>query len=155
MFALPTCLKNYGDLVSVKISTSREHVINLPNIKVGKEICDLGMLKFDLQADFTKAFDYNTNVIFIYLTAHYQTKANKFNQVVLWDYILRYKAEQIINIRDQDVKYYFWDDGRGLKNNQNITLTLDMAVMPISGFLRTFTLPTSHVFSFPDIYANH
>ena len=152
--AMSTSYKKYGDVVPVKISTARESVRNLPNYQAGRETCDLGMLNFDLEADFTKAFDWNTKQLFLYLTAHYKTPANAINQVVLWDHILLRQPEAKLSLKNHNVKYYFWDDGHGLKNNPNVTLTLSMNVIPNAGMLPIFTVPTTHTFTFPNIYTN-
>lgn len=150
--ALSTTFKRYGDLVDIKISTSKSYVRSMPNFQAGRQQCDLGFLNFDLSADFTKAMDWNTKQLFLYLTAHYATQNNKDNQVVLWDYILLRGENPKLNLKSQNSKYYFWDDGQGLKGNPNITLTLSMNVIPNAGFLPLFTSGSTHRFAFPSVY---
>lgn len=36
-------------------------------------------------------------------------------QVVLWDKIIRRGEKAKLNFKNMNVKYYFWDDGSGLK----------------------------------------
>ena len=40
---------------------------------------------------------------------------NKVNQVVLWDKIIQRGENAVLDYRSMNTKYYFWDDGNGLK----------------------------------------
>lgn len=53
--------------------------------------------------------------MFLYLTAEYKTKDNDLNQVVLWDKIVQRGDNAILDLKNMHTKYYFWDDGNGLK----------------------------------------
>lgn len=150
--SLSTAFKNYTDLVDVKISATKKVVKNVADFSAGRERNDLGFIAFNLDADFTRAFDWNTKELFLYMTAHYTTKNNVFNQVVLWDHIIERGDQAKINLKNQHTKYYFWDDGNGLKGNNNITLTMSMNIIPNAGLLPIKTVPTIHQFSFPNEY---
>ena len=39
----------------------------------------------------------------------------KLNQVVLWDKIIVRGENAILNLKNANTKYYFWDYGNGLK----------------------------------------
>ena len=78
-------------------------------------IYKLGFLTFDLQADLTPLFNWNVKQLFLYLTAEYETRNNVVNQVVLWDKIIQRGENAILDYRSMNTKYYFWDDGNGLK----------------------------------------
>ena len=108
-----------------------------------------------MDADFERVFNWNTKQLFLYMTAEYETKKNVLNQVVLWDYImLRSDKSYKLKLRDETTKYYFWDDGDGLVGNKNVTLTLNMSVIPNSGLLVLHNVPKSiHQFSMPASYA--
>lgn len=43
---------------------------------------------FDMKADMRQLFDWNTKLVFIYVTAEYATQINGLNQIVIWDYII-------------------------------------------------------------------
>lgn len=88
---------------------------NVPDYGASREKKDLGFLTFDLQADLTKLFNWNVKELFLYLTAEYKTKENEINQVVLWDKILLRGENAVLNYKKMNTKYYFWDDGNGLK----------------------------------------
>ncbi|VDP04089.1 unnamed protein product [Soboliphyme baturini] len=74
------------------------------------------------------------------------------NQVVIWDKIVLRDDNTVINIKGAHPKYYFWDDGNGLKGNKNVTLVLSWNVIPNAGYLSFFGSPDTHSFSFPAEY---
>jgi len=150
--ALSTTFKAYDQLVDVQMSATKKLVKNVADYSAGRERNDLGFISFNLDADFTPAFDWNTKQLFLYMTAHYKTRNNVLNQVVLWDHIIQRGEPTKISLRNQHTKYYFWDDGNGLKANDNITLTLSMNVIPNAGLLPISTVPSVHTFAFPNEY---
>jgi len=151
--SISTAFKDYASIVDVKINSQKKLVKYLPDYNAGRERNDLGVLTFDLDGDFTRCFDWNTKQLFIYLTAHYSTKNNPVNQVVLWDHIIERGQETRLKLRDHHTKYYFWDDGNGLKGNENVTLTLSLNVIPNAGVLPIATSQVIHSFAFPRDYS--
>ena len=54
---------------------------------------------FDMKADMRHLFNWNTKLVFIYVTAEYETQINGLNQIVIWDYIiedLKVKGSQFL-----------------------------------------------------------
>lgn len=145
-------MKEYNALMDVKLTSVKKVVKNVADYSAGRERNDLGFLTFNLDGDFSKVFDWNTKQIFLYMTAHYTTKSNVVNQVVLWDHIIERGDETKVSLKNHHTKYYFWDDGNGLKGNNNITLTLSMNIVPNAGFLPLTTGEVRHQFSFPNEY---
>ena len=88
---------------------------NVPDYSAAREKNDLGFLTFDLQTDLTNLFNWNVKQLFLYLTAEYETANNKLNQVVLWDKIILRGENAVLDFKNMNTKYYFWDDGNGLK----------------------------------------
>lgn len=88
---------------------------NVPDYSANREKRDLGHLTFDLSADLNPLFNWNVKQLFLYLTAEYKTKDNDLNQVVLWDKIVQRGDNAILDLKNMHTKYYFWDDGNGLK----------------------------------------
>jgi len=152
MCSLSTGFKGYGELMDVKITSVKKVVKNVADYSAGRERNDLGFLTFDMDADFTKVFDWNTKQLFLYLTAHYSTKNNVVNQVVLWDHIIERGDQPKVSLKNHHTKYYFWDDGNGLKGNSNITLTMSMNIIPNAGILPITSASTIHSFAFPNEY---
>lgn len=138
--------------MDVKLTSVKKVVKNVADYSAGRERNDLGFLTFNLEGDFTNVFDWNTKQLFLYMTAHYTTKNNVVNQVVLWDHIIERGDDPVVNLKNHHTKYYFWDDGNGLKGNSNVTLTLSMNIVPNAGFLPLTTGELRHQFSFPNEY---
>uniref|UniRef100_H2M5W8 Signal peptidase complex subunit 3 n=1 Tax=Oryzias latipes TaxID=8090 RepID=H2M5W8_ORYLA len=127
---------------------------NVDDFTGPRERSDLGFVTFDLSADLQPIFDWNVKQLFIYLSAEYATKANSLNQVVLWDKILIRGDNAKLNLKDTKSKYFFFDDGNGLRSNKNITLTLSWNVVPNAGIL-PLVVGSGHVsLPFPESYEN-
>uniref|UniRef100_A0A915IDQ6 Signal peptidase complex subunit 3 n=1 Tax=Romanomermis culicivorax TaxID=13658 RepID=A0A915IDQ6_ROMCU len=108
-----TFFKNYS--TAVEIATAKPFIKNLPDYSANREKNDLAVLNFDLQVDLSPLFDWNTKQLFLFLTAEYATKENALNQVVLWDKIVLRTDNPVIDLKSNNLKYYFWDDGNGLR----------------------------------------
>eukprot|EP00795_Rhopilema_esculentum_P000874 gene874-10623_t len=120
---------------------------------VAKDYTDLGFLTFDIDADLRPLFNWNVKQLFLYATAEYKTKNNEVNQVVLWDKIIQRGDKAVIDLRNMNTKYYFFDDGvGGLRGNKNITLTFSWNTVPNAGMLPRHTSNRVHQFAFPDSY---
>lgn len=139
-------------LAPVTINTAKAIVKNMPDYFSSREKNDLGFITFDLQADLTPLFNWNVKQLFIYMIAEYETQSNAVNQVVLWDKIIRRGDNAVLDYRSMNTKYYFWDDGNGLLDNKNITLTLAWNVIPNAGTLPKVKGLGNHAFEFPNEY---
>ncbi|NWU71257.1 SPCS3 peptidase, partial [Pterocles burchelli] len=133
---------------------------NVEDFTGPRERSDLGFVTFDITADIlngknglqTFIFDWNVKQLFLYLSAEYSTKNNALNQVILWDKIMLRGENPRLFLKDMKSKYFFFDDGNGLKGNRNVTLTLSWNVVPNAGILPLIT-GSGHVsVPFPDTY---
>ncbi|XP_014664816.1 PREDICTED: signal peptidase complex subunit 3-like [Priapulus caudatus] len=136
----------------VSLNTAKAIVKIAADHSTTRERFDLGFVNFDLQADLTPIFNWNVKQLFLYLTAEYETEKNSINQVVLWDKIIQRGENAVLDYRSLRSKYYFWDDGNGLRGNRNITLTLSWNIVPNSGMLPLLSGDGSHRFEFPSEY---
>jgi signal peptidase complex subunit 3 len=134
------------------MNTVKIVVKNVPDYSASREKNDLGYLTFDLQTDLTHLFNWNVKQLFLYLTAEYSTPSNLLNQVVLWDKIILRGENSVLDFKNMNTKYYFWDDGNGLKGNPNVTLTLSWNIIPNAGLLPSIFASGQHVFHFPSEY---
>ncbi|KAL6435685.1 signal peptidase complex subunit 3 [Cataglyphis hispanica] len=134
------------------LNTVKVVVKNVADYSASREKNDLGYLTFDLQTDLTPLFNWNVKQLFLYLTAEYQTPNNEFNQVVVWDKIVLRGDNAALDFKNMNTKYYFWDDGKGLRGNKNITLTLSWNIIPNAGLLPSVSALGSHTFAFPSEY---
>eukprot|EP00051_Salpingoeca_urceolata_P028138 m.485214 g.485214 ORF g.485214 m.485214 type:complete len:177 (-) comp23704_c0_seq1:35-565(-) len=136
----------------VSIQVSDISVQQLPEFyRRSRKKSDFGNVTFDLNADLTSVFNWNTKQLFLYVMAEYETEKNVFNQVVIWDkIILRGDGNEVIRAQRLR-KYPFFDDGNGLKGNTNVTLSLNWNAIPHAGLLPR--LGSGHVvIEFPDWY---
>jgi len=142
--------RNYSAVADIK--TVRVLVRNAPDYSGGGENADLAFLTFDLKADFRPLFNWNVKELFLYLTAEYETSANKVNQVVIWDKIIMRGENALLDHQNMRPTYYFWDDGSELRGNKNVTLTLYWNVIPNAGRLPMLK-GKGHQFKFADEYS--
>ncbi|KAF2360337.1 Signal peptidase complex subunit 3 [Trinorchestia longiramus] len=128
---------------------------NVPDYVVSREKNDLGVLRFDLNADLTPVFNWNVKQLFVYLVAEYASEKNNINQVVLWDHIMRHDVDSpVLKLKNENLKYYFWDDGHGLLGNKNVTLKLEWNIIPNAGQLPLWSSTGSFKLAFPDKYSS-
>ncbi|VDP90460.1 unnamed protein product [Echinostoma caproni] len=113
---------------------------------------DLGLITIDLESHLDHLFNWNVKQLFIYLAAEYKTPDNEVNQVVLWDKIIKRGSKASLVYRNMNSKYYFWDDGHGLRGNKNVTLKLYWNSIPNVGLLSFKPAKGSFSFAFPDRY---
>lgn len=68
-------------------------------------------LSFDLDADLTPLFNWNTKQVFVYLTASYdgKLKSTVKSEVTLWDSIITDKETAHISLKNARSKYSVWD----------------------------------------------
>lgn len=147
---LSTAFNSYQAKVIVR--SDRAVVKNVPDYSASREKNDLGFVTFDLQTDLTNLFNWNVKQLFLYLTAEYVTENNILNQVVLWDKIIQRGENAVLDYKKLNTKYYFWDDGNGLRGNKNVTLTLSWNIIPNAGSLPNIVGTGSHSYSFPVEY---
>ena len=73
--------------------------------------------QFDLKADISGLFNWNTNVIFFSVVCEFEHEAGKRNAIVVWDQrILREMTEFYkLDLKDEWIEYYFTDQHKSLK----------------------------------------
>ncbi|XP_031783876.1 signal peptidase complex subunit 3 [Nasonia vitripennis] len=147
---LSTVFINYK--TDVSLNTIKIVVKNVPDYSASREKNDLGFLTFDIQTDLTSLFNWNVKQLFIYLIAEYETAVNSINQIILWDKIILRGDNAVLDFKNMNTKYYFWDDGNGLRGNKNISLYLAWNVVPNAGLLPCINAIGRHNFAFPSEY---
>jgi len=146
-----TALTNYTDPVDYSVKVNKIRLRSIQNYRES-ENSDLGILKFDLQADFSPVFNWNVKQLYIYLLAEYPTEKNVKNQIVLWDKIMLREHNQQLNMNNHAMKYYFKDTGAGLIGNDNVTVTLHWNVVPNAGQLSLWPGKSSYTLKMPTQY---
>ncbi|KAG2220024.1 hypothetical protein INT45_012200 [Circinella minor] len=92
-------------------------------------------LAFDLDADFTPIFNWNTKQVFVTVIAEYESKTHDRNSVVLWDTIIKSKEEANLNLRNIANKYALVDVSRKW-SHQQANLSLHWDVTPYVGLIQ-------------------
>lgn len=105
-------------------------------------------IAFDLDADLSPLFNWNTKQVFVYLTAEYAGKtAGSSNKVTYWDRIITSADDAVILVRNQNSKYSVWDLERSFRG-RNATLKLEWNVQPWVGPLLYGETDTATTFQF-------
>ena len=81
--------------------------------------------QFDMKADISDLFNWNTNIIFLQIVCEYETEQDRRNAVVVWDQ--RIPREHLefykLNLKDEWVEYYLTDMTKNLKGKKiNVVL---------------------------------
>ncbi|CAM4484582.1 unnamed protein product [Leuciscus chuanchicus] len=129
--------------VPVDIHVSKVMIKNVDDFTGPRERSDLGFVTFDLSANILLT-EQSTDVLHRYLHA--------LNQVVLWDKIVLRGDNTKLNLKEVKSKYFFFDDGNGLRANKNITLTLSWNVVPNAGILPLVMGSGHKSLTFPESY---
>ncbi|KAH7916614.1 signal peptidase 22 kDa subunit [Hygrophoropsis aurantiaca] len=95
---------------------------------------EFGFVNFNITADLTPLFNWNTKQLFLYLEAEYTNAQGVKNDVVLWDRIVRRKEDAVINFSGKN-KYKFRDLSKTFKNVAPAHYALKYNVMPYVGML--------------------
>ncbi|GLB37087.1 putative signal peptidase subunit [Lyophyllum shimeji] len=95
---------------------------------------ELAFVNFNITADLTPLFHWNTKQLFLYLEAEYTNSQGVKNEVVIWDRIVRRKEDAVINAVGKN-KYMFRELSSTFKNVAPAHYALKYNVMPYVGVL--------------------
>ncbi|KAG1812225.1 signal peptidase 22 kDa subunit [Suillus subaureus] len=115
------------DIVSLKVFHSKTRRYPFKNEEIG-------FVKFNLSADLTPLFNWNTKQLFVYLEAEYTNAQGVNNTVVVWDRIVRRQEDATIDIVQKD-KYRLRDLSGSFSNVLSAQYSLKYNVMPYVGVL--------------------
>ncbi|SGY12220.1 BQ5605_C011g06429 [Microbotryum silenes-dioicae] len=119
---------------------------------------EFAFVKYDLVADLSPLFNWNTKQVFVYLVAEYDTynyasqKQNTPNNaVVLWDRIVRNKKYATINLSNGKQKYEFKEITDTFRN-VSATFSLRYQIQPHVGkLIDGEVIRTEKAFDFPPV----
>ncbi|CCE90933.1 signal peptidase complex subunit SPC3 TDEL_0C00440 [Torulaspora delbrueckii] len=110
-FSIPATINNIQP--SINVRTSRYYGSQNGKPKQNSKIV------FDIDADLSSLFNWNTKQIFVYLTAEYSGSEGRdtLNEVTYWDKIITSKDDAQLSLHNAKSKYSVWDleekfDGR-------------------------------------------
>ncbi|AGO11493.1 AaceriABR224Wp [[Ashbya] aceris (nom. inval.)] len=106
-------------------------------------------LEFDLDADLTPLFNWNTKQVFVYLTAEYNDpQVLGGNVVTFWDYIIQDKSKANVTLRGAKSKYSVWDAADRLSEKE-LSFKLHWNIQPWVGPLAYGETIGEHVITIP------
>ena len=90
--------------------------------------------KFDFKVDLEPLFNWNTNLIFTYISCEYNTTKSKMNVVTIWDQRVPRDRPQdhLVDLRNEYPEYYLTDYNKQLRDT-DVTCHLNWEQMPVAG----------------------
>ncbi|ORY97965.1 signal peptidase 22kDa subunit [Syncephalastrum racemosum] len=92
-------------------------------------------LTFDIDADFTPVFNWNTKQVFVTVVANYETASHDRNSIVLWDKIITSREKARLKLRNVPNKYALIDVSRKW-SHQQANLSIHWDITPHVGILQ-------------------
>ncbi|KAJ1835106.1 Signal peptidase complex subunit [Coemansia sp. RSA 2711] len=92
-------------------------------------------LTFDVDADLTSMFNWNTKLLFAYITADYNAPGFETNRVVIWDRIIRNKRQAKLRLRKHHNKYSLRNYALTFEGVEGANLTLHINPVPYLGLM--------------------
>ena len=140
----------------VSLKVKKAVVKNIPEFRYDKTKNDAAFITFDIELDTEKLWNWNMKQLYLWVQVDYQTSKNDLNEVTIWDKIIKRKhlnnKSKVLSYKGIKNKYYFFDDGNGLLNNDNMTLTLHWNAVPNTGHFWLVAGRGSHKFQMPNEY---
>lgn len=116
---------------NIKPTASVKHSFNYGS--VNRKPKENSKIQFDLDADLSPLFNWNTKQVFVYLTAEYEGKSDgSSNKVTYWDKIITSKDQAKLHLTRQNAKYSVWDIEKSFRN-RNATVKLEWNIQPHVG----------------------
>ncbi|KAJ3010551.1 hypothetical protein HKX48_007336 [Thoreauomyces humboldtii] len=97
-------------------------------------LSEMAYLHFNVTADLTPYWNWNTKQLFVYVVADYVTPKHTKNQIVIWDDIITTREDAEIDLRNQLSEYMASDMSNKLAGIE-ATLSLHWNIMPHVGML--------------------
>ncbi|KAJ7029212.1 signal peptidase subunit [Mycena alexandri] len=123
-------------------------LVNVKSVKVvhGKgrqRKYEHAVVNFEIDADLSPLFNWNTKQLFLYLDAEYTNAKGVQNSVVIWDRIVRRKTDAKIHVEGKREQKYAFKDVTGFRD-ASATYTLRYNLMPHVGALVYGTAGTTN-----------
>ncbi|KAH9931175.1 signal peptidase subunit [Epithele typhae] len=96
---------------------------------------DFSFVNFNITADLSPLFNWNTKQLFLYVSAEYEGTKGTKNEVVIWDSIVRKKEDAMLQSFEGKNKYAFRELSASFKHAAPAHYTLKYNVMPYVGVL--------------------
>ena len=109
-------------------------------------------IRFNLNCDLTEVFDWNTHLIFPFISIEYDSEKSKYNQITIWDdIIMRENPEKHnIKLKNKKTEYFISDKYKQLRGRK-VRVFFNWEHMPIVGInyrrkiqVGEFTMPSDY-----------
>ncbi|OMJ17494.1 Microsomal signal peptidase subunit 3 [Smittium culicis] len=132
--------RNYQDVPNVKLDVQEVTVSNKGNYDYydsTSRTAEFARIKFNLSADMSHLFNWNTKQLFCYLLAEYENSEGKTetdNKVIIWDRIIVSPKRAKLSMKKHFNKYSFRDYKPSFKGAKKAKLTFVIERVPVVGF---------------------
>ncbi|KAJ2136368.1 Signal peptidase complex subunit [Coemansia sp. RSA 678] len=92
-------------------------------------------LTFDVDADLSSLFNWNTKLLFTYITADFSAPGFDTNRVVVWDRIIRNERQAKLRLRRHHNKYAVRNFAQTFEGVEGANLTLHVNPVPYLGIM--------------------
>ncbi|KAJ2766394.1 Signal peptidase complex subunit [Coemansia nantahalensis] len=92
-------------------------------------------LTFDVDADLTSMFNWNTKLLFAYIAVEFEAPGFETNKVVIWDRIIRNPRQAKLRLRRHHNKYSLRNFGLTFEGVEAANLTLYINPVPYLGLM--------------------
>ncbi|KAJ1947622.1 Signal peptidase complex subunit [Linderina pennispora] len=96
---------------------------------------EFARLTFDLDADLSSMFNWNTKLLFAYITADFESAEYSTNRVVVWDRIIRNTRQAKLRLRKHHNKYTLRNMRQTFEGVEGANLTLHINPVPYLGIM--------------------
>ena len=96
---------------------------------------DVLSFTFDFEADLSPLYNWNTNLIFAYISCEYETSKSKVNNVIIWDQRVPREGQHAYNhikLTNEYPEYYLTDVNKQLRDT-DVTCYFNWEQMPVAG----------------------
>ncbi|KAJ7584756.1 signal peptidase subunit [Mycena floridula] len=117
---------------TVSVASVKVQLQKIPRYPSRKR--ETAVVNFNINADLSPLFNWNTKQIFLYLSAEYTNPQGVQSEVVFWDRIVRRKEDAYIKFVGRN-KYILKDISASFKNASDAQYSLKYNIMPHVGVL--------------------
>ncbi|RPB02352.1 signal peptidase 22 kDa subunit [Choiromyces venosus 120613-1] len=129
----------------VKIAKGRAHQYYTSKVQ------EYAVLRFDLEADLSSLFNWNTKQVFAYVSASYPGSKYTTNEAVIWDTILPSHSASKLILKNERAKYSINDITGKFAGRENVTLAFHWNVQPHVGRLTWGNVGITEGVNFPQL----
>ncbi|KAJ2377031.1 Signal peptidase complex subunit [Coemansia sp. RSA 2603] len=118
-------------LHSVHTTTGRK----MDTYDVDSKNAEYARLTFDLDADLTSMFNWNTKLLYAFITVDYLSTDFSTNTIVIWDRLVRNKKQAKLKLKKHHNKYLLRNFAKTFEGISEANMTLHVNPVPYLGIM--------------------